>query len=496
VTSATFFFFFFFVFFFLLFFFFLFLLFLFFLFLFLFFLFFSFFFFFFFPCFLLFCFVCFCFVCLCLFFVLLFCVSGYKRDHGSWSPKKKERMDPIGLDGTLALVIDVLSEALANLNEDRRREEDRCREERNGPEDRHREGPAGPTGKKSKKSKKSRDNRVAASDAEDEARKLNAHVSRLHRELSEQTAIATRERAMREKLDDRVASLVEEMRDMRAAHKHDLAELARAREQERLERKRAELERAELKRTEIEGQEETKEKKEKKEKKGRGKKGKERNKPSDECKEAKEPSYDEAHGHSADGREGPEDRKEPDGPEAQKEPDGPEAQKDVEEKLVGRVLTERIYDVSVRTTSAIAAMDPRELSRDDLCVMRTAMDVHCTTTVLDAHGMLCGLMHLTCPLTAMREWAESSDSIDAMAVCLVRADPLGENTRAAFTAAILRRASGTELGRAVLDRGPGKHGPVRVVTYAARRCPLAAKPDEMLAWLVRARARSALDLGI
>jgi hypothetical protein len=61
---------------------------------------------------------------------------------------------------------------------------------------------------------------------------------------------------------------------------------------------------------------------------------------------------------------------------------------------------------------------------------------------------------------------------------------------------MLRRASGTELGRAVIDRGPGKHGQVRVVTDAARRCPLAAKPDEMLAWLVRARARSALDLGI
>jgi hypothetical protein len=160
----------------------------------------------------------------------------------------------------------------------------------------------------------------------------------------------------------------------------------------------------------------------------------------------------------------------------------------------GSVLSERIYDVSVRTTSAIAAMDPRDLSRDDLCVMRTAMDVHCTTTVLDAHGMLCGLMHLTCPLTAMREWATSNDSIDAMAVCLVRADPLGEKTRAAFTAAILRRASGTELGREVIDRGPGKHGQVRVVTDAARRCPLSAKPDEMLAWLVRARARSALDL--
>jgi hypothetical protein len=397
-------------------------------------------------------------------------------------------MDPIWLDGTLALVIDVLREALANLNEDRRKEEDR-----------NREGPAGPTGKKSKKSKKSRDNRVKASEAEDEARKLNAHVSRLHRELSEQTAIATRERAMREKLDDRVASLVEEMRDMRAAHKHDLAELARARDQERL----VGLERE---RTELEGQEETKEKKEKKEKKGRGKKGKERNKPSDkpsdESEEAKEPRDEGAHGHSADGREGPEAQKEPHGPEAQKGHEAPEtqkgheAQKDAEEKLVGILLSERIYDVSVRTTSAIAAMDPRELSRDDLCVMRTAMDVHCTTTVLDAHGMLCGLMHLTCPLTAMRAWVESSDSIDAMAVCLVRADPLGENTRAAFTAAILRRASGTELGRAVLDRGPGKHGPVRVVTYAARRCPLAAKPDEMLAWLVRARARSALDLGI
>jgi hypothetical protein len=433
-------------------------------------------------------------------------------------------MDPIGLDGTLALVIDVLREALANLNEDRRREEDRRKEEPNGPEDRRKEGPAGPTGKKSKKSKKSRDNRVAASEAEDEARKLNAHVSRLHRELSEQTAIATRERAMREKLDDRVASLVEEMRDMRAAHKHDLAELARAldQERERAELKRAELERAELKRAELEraeleGQEETKEK-EKKEKKGRGKKGKERNTPSDkpsdeskeseepkeskkskESKESKDPSDDGGHGHSADGREGPEDRKEPEAqkePEdrkAQKEPEGHEAQKGREAELV---LSERIYDVSVRTTSAIAAMDPRELSRDDLCVMRTAMDVHCTTTVLDAHGMLCGLMHLTCPVTAMRAWAESTDSIDAMAVCLVRADPLGEKTRAAFTAAMLRRASGTELGRAVIDRGPGKHGQVRVVTDAARRCPLAAKPDEMLAWLVRARARSALDLGI
>ena len=311
-------------------------------------------------------------------------------------------------------------------------------------------------------------------------------MSRLHRELSEQTAIATRERAMREKLDDRVASLVEEMRDMRAAHKHDLAEIARAREQER--------ERAELKRAELEGQEE---KKETKEKKGRGKKGKARDKPSDE---SKEPRDDGAHG-----REEPEDRKdqkEPEAPKDQKEHEdrkaqkGHEDQKDQKDELVGKLLSERIYDVSVRTTSAIAAMDPRELSRDDLCVMRTAMDVHCTTTVLDAHGMLCGLMHLTCPLTAMRAWVESSDSIDAMAVCLIRADPLGENTRAAFTAAILRRASGTELGRAVLDRGPGKHGPVRVVTYAARRCPLAAKPDEMLAWLVRARARSALDLGI
>jgi hypothetical protein len=345
-------------------------------------------------------------------------------------------------------------------------------------------------------------------------------VSRLHRELSEQTAIATRERAMREKLDDRVASLVEEMRYMRAAHKHDLAELARARDQERLvELKRAELKRAELERAEIEGQEEKKEKKEtkeKKEKKGHGKKGKERDKPSDkseEPKESKEPS-DESRKESKDpsddgvhGREEPEDRKEPECPEdrkAQKEPEDPKAQKEpetqkdqkeTEDKLAGRVLSERIYDVSVRTTSAIAAMDPRELSRDDLCVMRTAMDVHCTTTVLDAHGMLCGLMHLTCPLTAMRAWAESTDSIDAMAVCLVRADPLGEKTRAAFTAAMLRRASGTELGRAVIDRGPGKHGQVRVVTDAARRCPLAAKPDEMLAWLVRARARSALDLG-
>jgi hypothetical protein len=106
-------------------------------------------------------------------------------------------------------------------------------------------------------------------------------------------------------------------------------------------------------------------------------------------------------------------------------------------------MCEQIYEVAGRTTAAIAAMNAREMSRDDLRAMRTAMDVHCTASVLDPHGMLCGLMHITCPLTAMREWLKSAVSIDAMAVCLVRADPLGENTRAAFTAAILRRASCT-----------------------------------------------------
>ena len=303
-----------------------------------------------------------------------------------------------GLDATLSLVIDVLREALVNLNEDRLR----CEEE----EEELRQEQTQKAKKKEKKRQKQKQ-RASVSDAETEARKLNAHVSRLHRELSEQAAIAARERETREKMEERVASLIAEMRDMRAAQKHDLAE-ARARiellESEKLEEKK-----------------------------------------------------------------------------------GPIA-------IETKTICEQIYEVAGRTTAAIAAMNAREMSRDDVRAMRTAMDVHCTASVLDPHGMLCGLMHITCPLTAMREWLKSADSIDAMAVCLIRSDPMSEKARGAFTAALLRRATSTELGRAVIDRGPGKHGPVRVVTDAARRCPLAAKPEEMLAWLVRARARAALDL--
>ena len=284
---------------------------------------------------------------------------------------------------------------------------------------------ASKTSKASKASKKKPNTRRVedAEGAVEEARKLNAHLSRLHRELAEQTETARREKCLREKVERRIESIIEEMRDMRATHKYDLAALDAA------------LVEANARR--------------------------------DASRE------DGIH----DIVRGPE-----------KESGG------AKEGGAAARLVSLIYDESVRTTSSIAALDGGSMGEDDARAMRVFCDVQCTASVLDPHGMLCGLMHVTCPVTAMRAWVVSRHMVDIIAVREIRADPTSENARGAFTAAMLRRASSTTLGAMVIDRGPGKHGNVRVVTKAARRCRLEAQPDEMLAWLVRARARSVLDL--
>ena len=283
---------------------------------------------------------------------------------------------------------------------------------------------------KASKASKKKPNTRRVEDAEgavEEARKLNAHLSRLHRELAEQTETARREKCLREKVERRIESIIEEMRDMRATHKYDLAALVEA------------------------------------------------NARRDASRDASR--EDGIH----DIVRGPEKES-----GAAKESGGA--------KERGSSLVSLIYDESVRTTSSIAALDGGSMGEDDARAMRVFCDVQCTASVLDPHGMLCGLMHVTCPVTAMRAWVVSRHMVDIIAVREIRADPTSEKARGAFTAAMLRRASSTTLGAMVIDRGPGKHGNVRVVTKAARRCRLEAQPDEMLAWLVRARARSVLDL--
>ena len=280
---------------------------------------------------------------------------------------------------------------------------------------------------KASKASKKKPNTRRVEDAEgavEEARKHNAHLSRLHRELAEQTETARREKCLREKVERRIESIIEEMRDMRATHKYDLAALDAA------------------------------------------------------LVEANARREDGIH----DIVRGPEKE----GGGGAKESGGA--------KERGSSLVSLIYDESVRTTSSIAALDGGSMGEDDARAMRVFCDVQCTASVLDPHGMLCGLMHVTCPVTAMRAWVVSRHMVDIIAVREIRADPTSEKARGAFTAAMLRRASSTTLGAMVIDRGPGKHGNVRVVTKAARRCRLEAQPDEMLAWLVRARARSVLDL--
>ena len=290
--------------------------------------------------------------------------------------------------------------------------------------------------KASKASKKKKPNvrrALFAEGAVEEAKKLNVHVSRLHSELMEQTETARRERCLREKVERRIESIIEEMRDMRATHKYDLAALNAALVEANTSR--------------------------------------------DASRDASRD--DGIHDIVFDATR-----------VAEKE------RCELASTSASSSLVSLIYDESVRTTSSIAALDGGSMGEDDARAMRVFCDMQCTASVLDPHGMLCGLMHVTCPVTAMRGWVVSRNMVDIIAVREIRADPTSERARGAFTAAMLRRASSTTLGAMVIERGPGKHGNVRVATNAARRCRLEARPDEMLAWLVRARARSVLDLGL
>lgn len=301
----------------------------------------------------------------------------------------------------------------------------------------------------------------------EETRKLNAHVSRLHAALAEQTVIARREANAREKLESRNASMQVEMRDMRAAQKLDLAE-SRA----EIGRMASCLEAAELalvfatvapsgtKPASVDTA--PKEKNKSKSKRGRA-----------AAKGAK-------------------------GTECAKGAKGEKAECAKVEKAEGNELRKvenfdaRVYEASVRISAAIAELEPRALTDDDILVMRTASDVHCTTSVLDARGILVGLVHVMCPFAAMRAWvANAGDNEEYVsAVREIRADATSKEARGAFARAIVEIAQHDPLGKRILDRGPGLPGPVREITSAARRCKLNATPDEMLAWLVRSRART------
>jgi len=308
----------------------------------------------------------------------------------------------------------------------------------------------------------------------EETRRLNAHVSRLHAALAEQTEIARREAAVREKLEARNASMQVEMRDMRASQKFDLAE-CRA----QIDRLTARLEDTELALAIAEtraaaaptapvasvvpiAQE------------SRSRKGKRRHRRGHAC--------------GANGADWSNDAN-----CANWANDGAVVTKNENEKE--KEFEARVYECSVRISAAIAEMEPRALTDDDVLVMRTASDVHCTTSVLDPRGILVGLMHVMCPFAAMREWTANAKNEEyASAVREIRADATSKEARGAFARAMVELAQHDPVGKRIVDRGPGRPGPVREVTGAARRCKLSATPDEMLAWLVRSRARTLRQL--
>jgi len=298
--------------------------------------------------------------------------------------------------------------------------------------------------------------------------------------LAEQTGIARREAAVREKLEARNASMQVEMRDMRASQKFDLAE-CRA----QIDRLTARLEDTELALAIAEtraaaaptaaapvasavpiAQE------------SRSRKGKRRHRRGHAC--------------GANGANWSNDAGDINC--ANWANDGAVVTKKENEKEE-KEFEACVYECSVRISAAIAGMEPRALTDDDVLVMRTASDVHCTTSVLDPRGILVGLMHVMCPFAAMREWTSNAKNEEyASAVREIRADATSKEARGAFARAMVELAQHDPVGKRILDRGPGRPGPVREVTGAARRCKLSATPDEMLAWLVRARARTLRQL--
>jgi hypothetical protein len=314
----------------------------------------------------------------------------------------------------------------------------------------------------------------------EETRRLNAHVSRLHAALAEQTEIARREAAVREKLEARNASMQVEMRDMRASQKFDLVE-CRA----QIDRLTARLEDTELALAIAEtraaaaptaaaptsatpvvpiAQE------------SRSRKGKRRHRRGLAC--GANDANDAGDANCANWAN-----------------DGAVVTKKENENEKEKEFEACVYECSVRISAAIAEMEPRALTDDDVLVMRTASDVHCTTSVLDPRGILVGLMHVICPFAAMREWTANAKNEEyASAVREIREDATSKEARGAFARAMVELAQHDPVGKRILDRGPGRPGPVREVTGAARRCKLSATPDEMLAWLVRSRARTLRQL--
>jgi hypothetical protein len=127
------------------------------------------------------------------------------------------------------------------------------------------------------------------------------------------------------------------------------------------------------------------------------------------------------------------------------------------------------------------------------------MDVQCTASVLDKSGVLNGLVAVVNPLSAMRAWLGSADEIARIAVREIRADATSALARSSFAAAMFKLAAqesvGGQLGARIVARGEGRPGAVRPAAAAAVRCRLAAQPEEMLSWLVRARVRS-LDVDL
>jgi hypothetical protein len=81
----------------------------------------------------------------------------------------------------------------------------------------------------------------------------------------------------------------------------------------------------------------------------------------------------------------------------------------------------------------------------------------------------------------------------------IRADATSALARSSFAAAMFKLAEqesvGGQLGARIVARGEGRSGAVRPAAAAAVRCRLAAQPEEMLSWLVRARVRS-LDVDL
>jgi hypothetical protein len=312
----------------------------------------------------------------------------------------------------------------------------------------------------------------------EETRRLNAHVSRLHAALAEQTEIARREANAREKLEARNASMQVEMRDMRASQKFDLAE-CRA----QIDRLTASLEDTELALAIAEtrapsaptpvvpiAQE------------SRSRKGKRRHRRG--LANGANWSKDANDANDASGANWAND-----GAVVTKKENEKENEKEEKE------FEACVYECSVRISASIAEMEPRALTDDDVLVMRTASDVHCTTSVLDPRGILVGLMHVMCPFAAMREWTANAKNEEyASAVREIREDATSKEARGAFARAMVELAQHDPVGKRILDRGAGRPGPVREVTGAARRCKLSATPDEMLAWLVRARARTLRQL--